>query len=91
MVPRRCSTALAGLATARGELAHDGQEIALAPSCAGASEDVLRLRVLPATLSPGQLHERLRAQLEDLVGGESSYLDALADRLTAAVLTGTAA
>lgn len=28
---------------------------------------------------------------QDLVGGESSYLEALADHLTAAVLTGTAA
>lgn len=89
--PEALQHALAGLVSARGELAPEGREIAVAPSFAGADEDVLRLRVLPATLSPGQLHERLRAQLEDLMGGESSYLDVLADRLTAAVLTGTAA
>ncbi len=63
--------ALAGIAAARCVRAHEGREIALAPSFAGDDEMALRLRVLLTTLSAGQLHERIRAQLEDLVGGDS--------------------
>ena len=85
--------AVEGIATARAQLSHDGREIAVAPSMAyddteEAPGPVLRLRVLRATLSAGQLHELLRAELEDLVGGDASCLDAVADRLTAAVLVG---
>lgn len=78
--------AIEGIATARLMLAHDGREIAVSP----ALEDgpTLRLRVLRAALSAGQLHELLRAQLQELVGGDDMCLDALADRLTAAVLVG---
>ena len=83
--------AIAGIAAARVALAHDGREIAVAPSLvddARGREPAMRLRVLRATLSAGQLHEVLRAQLEELVGGDASSLDAVADRLTAAVLVG---
>jgi len=84
--------AVEGIATARAQLSHDGREIAVAPSLAYDTEEargpVLRLRVLRATLSAGQLHELLRAELEDLVGGDASCLDAVADRMTAAVLVG---
>lgn len=63
----------------------------MAPSIVGdGPEPALRLRVLRATLSAGQLHELLRAELEELVGGDPSSLDAVADRLTAAVLVGRA-
>ena len=83
--------AIEGIATARPMLAHDGREIAVSPSLvAEAAEDgpTLHLRVLRAALSVGQLHELLRAQLQELVGGDDTCLDALADRLTAAVLVG---
>jgi stage V sporulation protein S len=89
--------AVEGIAAARALLAHDGREIAVAPSRVdhgvdGAQEPVLRLRVLRATLSAGQLHELLRAGLQDLVGGvDDACLDAVADRLTAAVLVGSPA
>ena len=65
--------------------------IVVAPSLvANAAEDgpILRLRVLRAALSAGQLHELLRAQLHELVGGDDVCLDAMADRLTAALLVG---
>ena len=81
--------AVEGIAAARAALARDGREIAMAPSVVESPDSatpVLRLRVLRATLSAGQLHELLRAQLEDLVGGDAECLDAIADRLTAAVL-----
>jgi stage V sporulation protein SpoVS len=84
--------AIEGIAAARVALTHDGREIAVAPSLVGDArgrEPTLRLRVLRAALSAGQLHELLRAQLEELVGGDPSSLDAVADRLTAAVLVGT--
>ena len=89
--PARCSWPSEGITTARLMLAHDGREIAVAPSLvADAAEDgpILRLRVLRAALSAGQLHELLRAQLQELVGGDDACLDAMADRLTAAVLVG---
>ncbi|MDQ3643141.1 MAG: stage V sporulation protein S, partial [Actinomycetota bacterium] len=84
--------AIEGIATARLMLAHDGREIAVAPlvaePVAGEPGPILRLRVLRAALSAGQLHELLRAQLQELVGGDDMCLDAMADRLTAAVLVG---
>lgn len=85
--------AIEGIATARLMLAHDGREIAVAPlvadAVAGEPGPILRLRVLRAALSAGQLlHELLRAQLQELVGGDDMSLDAMADRLTAAVLIG---
>ncbi len=83
--------AIEGIAAARVALGHDGREIAVAPTVvvdAEATEPTLRLRVLRATLSAGQLRERLRAELEELVGGDASSLNAVADRLTAAVLVG---
>ena len=73
-------------------LAHDGPEIAVAPlvadAVAGEPGSILRLRVLGAALSAGPLHELLRAQLQELVGGDDMCLDAMVDRLTAAVLMG---
>ena len=83
--------AIEGIAAARVTLAHDGREIAVAPALDAGPEPALRLRVLRATLTAGQLHELLRAQLEELVGGDGCSLDALADRLTAAVLVGSPA
>jgi hypothetical protein len=83
--------AIEGIAAARVTLAHDGREIAVAPVLDAGPEPALRLRVLRATLTAGQLHELLRAQLEEFVGGDGSSLDALADRLTAAVLVGSPA
>ena len=84
--------AIEGIAAARLMLAHDGREIAVAPlvadAVAGEPGPIVRLRVLRAALSAGQLHELLRAQLQELVGGEDTCLDAMADRLTAAVLVG---
>ena len=86
--------AIEGIATARLMLAHDGREIVVAllvadaDAVAGEPGPILRLRVLRAALSAGQLHELLRAQLQELVGGDDMCLDAMADRLTAAVLVG---
>lgn len=83
--------AIEAITTARLMLAHDGREIVVAPSLvakAGEEGPILRLRVLRAALSAGQLHELLRAQLQELVGGDDVCLDAMADRLTAALLVG---
>ena len=52
--------AVEAIVAARELLAPDGREIAVSPAIVGSA---VRLRVLRATLTAGQLHEVLRARL----------------------------